>query len=134
LIHTSLSLTLYWCSMSRHVSGITCPSSGDNTRTKNWWVLCAFVDVGWSRNVGRLCEIARYNFRDASKGLIFTTICMYNIPTIALFLQFTNTFYSSYMFRSMYVIIREFPLCFCWVTLKYIFCDTCQKFFQLIAL
>jgi ribonuclease HI len=48
--------TLYWCSMSRLVSGITCPSSGGTTRTQNWWLLCAVVDVGWSQNMGRLLE------------------------------------------------------------------------------
>jgi hypothetical protein len=53
LIHTSLSLSLYWSSMSRHVSGITCPSSGGNARTQNWW-MCAVVDVGWTQDVGRL--------------------------------------------------------------------------------
>jgi hypothetical protein len=50
----SLSLTLYWGSMSRHVSGITCPSSVSIARTQIWWLLCAVVDVGWSRDVGRL--------------------------------------------------------------------------------
>jgi hypothetical protein len=34
--------------MSRHVSGIACPSSGGIKRTQNWWLLCAVVDVGWS--------------------------------------------------------------------------------------
>jgi hypothetical protein len=51
---TSLSLTLNWCSMNRHVSGITWPSSGGTTRTQNRWLLCTVVDVGWSQNVGRL--------------------------------------------------------------------------------
>jgi hypothetical protein len=40
-MHTSLSFTLYWCSMSRRVSGITCPSSGGTTQTKNCGILCA---------------------------------------------------------------------------------------------
>jgi hypothetical protein len=35
LMPTSLSLN-YWCLMSRHVSGFTCPSSGGTTRTQNW--------------------------------------------------------------------------------------------------
>jgi hypothetical protein len=43
-MHTSLSLTRYWCSVSRHVSGITCPSLGGTTRTQNWWLLCAEMD------------------------------------------------------------------------------------------
>jgi hypothetical protein len=47
-MHTSLSLTLHWFLVSRHVSGITCPSSGGTTRTHNWWILCAVVDVGWA--------------------------------------------------------------------------------------
>jgi hypothetical protein len=48
LMHTSLSLTLHWRSMSRHVLGISCLSSGGTTGTQNWWLLCAVVDVGWS--------------------------------------------------------------------------------------
>jgi hypothetical protein len=34
--------------MSRHVSGITFPSSEGTTRTQNRWLLCAAVDAGWS--------------------------------------------------------------------------------------
>jgi hypothetical protein len=48
-MHTSLSLD--WCSMSRRVLGITCPPSGGTTRTQNWWLLCAVVDVGWSQDI-----------------------------------------------------------------------------------
>jgi hypothetical protein len=36
--------TLYWCSMTRHVTVITWPSSGGTTRTQNWWLLCAEID------------------------------------------------------------------------------------------
>jgi hypothetical protein len=53
-MHCSLSLTFYWCSMSRHVSGITCPSSGGTTRTLNGWLLFAVVDVFWCQDMGRL--------------------------------------------------------------------------------
>jgi hypothetical protein len=53
-IHTSLSILFYWCSKSRHVSGITFQSSGDTTRMQLWWLLCAVVDVGWSEDLERL--------------------------------------------------------------------------------
>jgi hypothetical protein len=65
-MHTSPSLTLYWCPVSRHVSGITCPSSGGITRTQIWWLLCADVDVGWSEDVGRrsqLCSVTGRIYR-----------------------------------------------------------------------
>jgi hypothetical protein len=53
LIHTPLSLSLYSSSKSRHVSSITCPSSGGTTRMQLWWLLCAVVNVGWSQDLGR---------------------------------------------------------------------------------
>jgi hypothetical protein len=40
LKQTSLSLKLYLSSKSRHVSGITCRSSGGTTRTQIWLLLC----------------------------------------------------------------------------------------------
>jgi hypothetical protein len=40
--------------VSRHVSCTTCPSSGGTSRTQNWWLLCAVVDVGWSQDMGNL--------------------------------------------------------------------------------
>jgi hypothetical protein len=49
----TLHFSLYWGSHSRHISGITCPSSGGTTQTQGWWLLCAVVDVGWSQDVGR---------------------------------------------------------------------------------
>jgi hypothetical protein len=54
MMHTSLPHSLYYGSKSPHVSGITCPSSGDTTRAQIWWLLCAVVNVGLSRDVGRL--------------------------------------------------------------------------------
>jgi hypothetical protein len=39
LIHTSLSLSLYWVSKSWHVLGINCPSSGDIKWMQIWWLL-----------------------------------------------------------------------------------------------
>jgi hypothetical protein len=42
--------------MSRHVSSITCPSSRGITRTLNWWLLCAVVDVGWSQGVWKFYQ------------------------------------------------------------------------------
>jgi hypothetical protein len=49
LIHNTLSLSLCWGSKSRHVSDITCLSSRDTTRMQLWWLLCAVVDVDWSK-------------------------------------------------------------------------------------
>jgi hypothetical protein len=49
----TVHFSLYWGSQSRHVSGITCPSSGGTTQTQGWWLLCSVVDVGWSQDVGR---------------------------------------------------------------------------------
>jgi hypothetical protein len=43
LIQTSLPL--YWGSMSRHVSGITCPCSEGTAWTHIWRLLCAVADV-----------------------------------------------------------------------------------------
>jgi hypothetical protein len=54
LMHTSLTLALFWGSVSRHVFGITCPSSGGTIRTQNWWLFCAVVDMGWYQDVERL--------------------------------------------------------------------------------
>jgi hypothetical protein len=47
MMHTSLSLHCIdvQC-LDRHVSGITCPSSGSATWTLNWWLVGAVVDVG----------------------------------------------------------------------------------------
>jgi hypothetical protein len=43
-LDTHFTFPLYSGSQFRHVSGITCPSSGCTTQTQNWWLLCAAID------------------------------------------------------------------------------------------
>jgi hypothetical protein len=53
-MHTSLSLHFIDLQCLDMFWALLAPSSGGTTRTQNWWLLCAVVDVGWSQYMGSL--------------------------------------------------------------------------------
>jgi hypothetical protein len=55
-MHTSLALTLYWGSMFRYFSGITCPSSGGTTRTQFSWIVRS-CRCGLVSGCGNICSL-----------------------------------------------------------------------------